>query len=461
MKHHLNRFPQNPLFWPALFGAATLCNLTAPSGAQGADATTNTASLLWTKPAWLTDLSLGVKESWDNNVFLVSGQGAKPQSSFITTVSPKIGFNAAPLLGDQKVLQVLAFGYAPDIVTYHDEDSESYNAHRFATTIKAKTEDFSAAVDNGFNYIDGSKEAYAYAGGPNHLDKNRSAYATAAPRERRLQMQDRAKITLEYNVDRFFVRPTSSLLYYDLMTDKKNTTAVPGYQNYCDRYDVNGGADAGYKVLDNLALTTGYRYGHQYQEKYATAIDASNLSATSDYQRLLFGIETKPLKWLSISVLEGPDFRSYDHTAPVHDFHPVKNYGEGAITADITVQDSLAFKYKQWQWVSSTGKLPLLESTYDLSYRHKFTKDFSLDAGTKLGTSDYTSGTDTGSKRDDWMYTYSLGLSYNFTANLGMSLAYAVDLGRNMEDGLSTSKDGKDFRQFDHHLVSLGAIFKF
>jgi hypothetical protein len=42
---------------------------------------------------------------------------------------------------------------------------------------------------------------------------------------------------------------------------------VTGYQNYVDRYDVNGGADFGYRVEPQLAVTLGYRYGHQYQEQ--------------------------------------------------------------------------------------------------------------------------------------------------------------------------------------------------
>ena len=46
----------------------------------------------------------------------------KNYSSWVTTVSPKFGINIAPLLGDQDVLQVLSFGYAPDFVIYHDAD---------------------------------------------------------------------------------------------------------------------------------------------------------------------------------------------------------------------------------------------------------------------------------------------------------------------------------------------------
>lgn len=444
---------------------ASALSAAAQQTSASADAAAKSTSLFPPKPAWLTDLSVGVKESWDNNVFLVSGEGTNKQSSFLTTVSPKIGVNLAPLMGGQQFFQVLAFGYAPDFVVYHDVGSESYDAHRFATTVKGKTDNFSLSLDNSFNYIDGNDHSPFYTGS----DADRSAYATAAPRERREQIQDRAKFSMQYDMGNFFVRPTASTIYYDLMTAKLVYPKAMGYQNYSDRYDVNGGVDYGYKVTKDVALTLGYRYGRQYQEQFSRAIDGSQLSASSDYQRVLVGIEGKPLKWLTVSVLEGPDFRSYDpsvtnaagkalHTASISDRHPIKNYGEAAITADISSSDSLSFKYKQWQWVSSTGKLPLLESTYDLGYRHKFTKDFSADAGFKLGTSDYNCGNQASSERDDWMYTFTLGLNYNVTANLALNAGYQVDLGRNKEN--VDPVDG-NFRQFDHHLVSLGAVFKF
>jgi hypothetical protein len=47
------------------------------------------------KPAWLTDLSLGVRESYDNNILLVSGNGMQPQYSWITTISARVGFDSA------------------------------------------------------------------------------------------------------------------------------------------------------------------------------------------------------------------------------------------------------------------------------------------------------------------------------------------------------------------------------
>ncbi len=412
------------------------------------------ASADFKKPAWLTELSLGVKESWDSNVLGVNGDGAmEAQDSWVTTVSPKVGFNLLPLLSDQKVLQTLSFGYAPDFASYHNATDESYTAHRLNNVIKGKKDKFSFNLENAFSYVDGDKTAPTYAG----VDSSRSAYATALARERRNQFQDRAKVALTYDLDRWFLRPNASLTYYELMTDQ---SSAAGYQNYVDRYDVNGGIDIGYKLKKNLALTLGYRYGHQYQEQYDW--DPTLLSSSSDYQRVLVGMEGKPWKWLTASFQVGPDFRSYEdnsatHISPVNDLSPVKFYGEASLACELSPNDTLTFKYRGQQWVSSTGRIPYYDSGADLAYKRKLSAKTTLDLGAKLGMSDYTSANVASGKRDDWMYTFSAGFGYAFNSNLSANLGYALGMGRNMQDNITNEQ----FREFDQHVVFLGGLLKF
>ncbi len=427
-------------------GLTALCGvlLANPDGAAAASPTAQSATPQ--KPAWLTDISLGLKEGYDNNVLLVSGDGMGEEYSWITTVSPKIGINFVPLLGEQDTLKLLTLNYAPDFVAYHNAEDETYNAHRLANTLKGKVEAFTFTMDNALVYVDGNKTAPTYP----VPDNARSAYATAAARERREQFQDRAKVTLQYDWERFLIRPTASLLYYDLLTDQ--STAV-GYQNYADRYDINGGADFGYKAAAQTTLLLGWRYGHQYQE----TIVGTTRSSCSDYQRVLVGIEGKPLKWLTLSVQGGPDFRSYDNDAPVDDQDCVKLYGEATVTADLSAKDALTFKYRGFQWVSSTGVIPYFDSTYDLSYRHKFGSKLTVEAGARLLTSDYNSGNTPTSKRNDWMYTFAGSVTYSVTANFALNAAVAADLGRNQQKDIANEQ----YREFDRQLVSLGMTVKF
>src|SRR5271157_4528788 len=230
---------------------------------------------------------------------------------------------------------------------------------------------------------------------------------------------------------------------------------VTGYQNYASRYDVNGGADFGYRVEPQLAVTLGYRYGHQYQEPFSF----SRYSSSSDYQRALFGIEGKPWRWWELKVQGGPDFRNCPpdtatHITPVSDKHLVAYYGEASLTAIITTNDMLALAYKQFQWVSQLGCIPYFDSTYKLSYRRKMSDHVTLDLDGSLLSSDYTSGDLPSSKRLDLEYVASARLDYSFNAHINANLAYEFDAGRNDLAGVVNSET----RAFDRNLISVGVL---
>jgi opacity protein-like surface antigen len=453
-----------------LFGVAGL--LTKTYGADASAVSSGPAA--WQKPVWLMDLSLGIKESHDDNLLLVSGNGLTPQSSWITIVSPKIGFNFAPLLGNQKTLQTLSLGYAPDFNIYQNAPSQSYNAHKIGDTIKGQTGDFSFSLDNAFLDNDGNHQSPIYAlnqgaAAVGQYDRYRNNYAHQVPRERLAQLQDRATIVLQYDWEKVFVRPVASLLYYDLQTDWHNTGAAPwkGYQNYVDRYDVNGGVDLGYKLTSKLAATLGYRYGSQYQQQFPTAIDADNHYSSSTYQRVLLGMEGKPWNWLNVKLAGGPDFRSYNSMTPVNDFHPIKYYGEAVLTATITPSQTITFNYKQWQWVSSNGKVPFLDSSYALTYHWSATKQLGLDLGGKVLEADHTEGNDYAgtapSLRDDMEYEVSAGVTYAFNSHFSATLAYTYDLGNSVLNNLPAGNLALSsaYRDFEHQVVALGVQFKF
>jgi hypothetical protein len=151
------------------------------------------------KSIWLTDLSVGFKESYDDNVF-ESGLKSPPSvtppagsvlalkgvSSAITTISPKMGVDFSPLLSDQRTLKSLTLVYAPDFVEYHSASTESYDIHRVLAAVKWKDDAWSLNANEGFTYINGNKF------GPTYPGDLLSAFATAADRERREQTQNRA-----------------------------------------------------------------------------------------------------------------------------------------------------------------------------------------------------------------------------------------------------------------------------
>ncbi|MEI8234087.1 MAG: outer membrane beta-barrel protein [Verrucomicrobiota bacterium] len=440
----------------------------SPRPALAGDASKSAAPVestsIWEKPAWMTDLSLGVKESYDSNIYL-SGAGpeyfpktipegdiaTKNKSSWVTTISPKIGADFAKLLGSDSIVKLFTVGYVPDFVVFHAASSETYASHRVTTVFKAQADNVTVAIDNAFTYINGSDDGLIYPGGS-------SCFVQSSVRERREQWQDRLKTSVKIDLGPVFVRPTVSLLYYDLATNFKN---ISGYSNYVDRYDVNGGADVGYNVTKDVALTLGYRYGTQYQQ--TLPFDLSQISASNDYQRVLFGVEGSPLQWLKIEAAVGPQFTTYTGNRPCNggvaadgliDQNTADVYAEASVSMALTPADTLVFRYKRWNWVSSTGKNAYLDVLYDASYRHQITKALQWELGLRAAQADYNPS----SIRNDWDYTVSTGFRYAFTKNLSMDVAYSYDKGRNAEDNVIVIGPT---REFERSIVSTGLTWKF
>jgi len=410
------------------------------------------------KPTWLTDFSMGIKESVDTNVYVTSvdaapvagqdGRFAKANyTSMITTFSPKIGVNFAPLIGSD-YLKVLSLGYAPDYSIFHDASSETNYLHKFTAAAQGKMDFVSFNIENSISLIDGSDEGLIYTGPA--ATGNNSAFANAATRERRKQWQDRTKAWIKADIGSFFIRPTFSLAYYDLETKQKN---IAGYTNYVDRYDINGGVDVGYNIMKDLALTVGYRYGYQNQD----ALPWNVTSASNNYHRILFGAEGSPFKWLKFEGVVGPEFKTYTNNRPVQptalvDQSPTDYYAEANISLIPTKEDTITFKCKRWNWVASTGTNPYLDSAYELNYKRKITKELQFEIGGKAAQADYNPATN----RNDWQYTFLTGFRYAFNEHFSADIGYQFDRGHNQQvAGLPTDQI-RNAREFDRNIFSFG-----
>jgi hypothetical protein len=393
------------------------------------------------KPSPLSELSLTLKESYDSNIFGTSQNptlAGLPQladvSSWITTLSPKIGLNlksALDLPADSSIA-ALSLTYSGDYAFYHSAPTESNQRHNLSQQLKTKADATTFSLDNSFVYVDGRSATTQYG--------NTSAYGTGTTRERKEQFQDRAKLVLRYDSDVWFARAVGSLLYYDLHTQQHQATGVyTGWQNYADRSDINGGGDLGYKASKDLSLWAGYRYGQQKQSSFAWDLRHND----SNYNRALLGVEGKLASWLKVDAQIGPDFRTYTDTAHsgiTGDKHTWL-YSEANATADLSKDDSLVFTNKVWHWVSSTGLTAYRDSAYALTYTHKFSSAFSANAGLRTLGSDY----DAPATRKDWLDTYSFGARYAFTSKLSLAADYAHTHARNRLSDVTYP--GREFSQ--------------
>jgi hypothetical protein len=422
------------------------------------------------RPAWLTDLSFGFKESYDDNFLRLSGQGMPVEGSFVELASFKLGVDLVPLLGAGP-LQTFSLVYQPDRAIYSQAESENFTAHRFNTVVKGRSGDLSFSVDNAFLYNDGNRLAETYAlnqlsgAAANQNDKYRNSLAHAPARERRNQIQDRYTVFLQYDTPYLFFRPISQMNDLDMRTYLFNTSKAPylGYQDYPSRYDINAGADLGFKVAPGWALTVGYRDGYQKQDQFALAINSDQHFSSNHYQRLLFGVEGK-LSWLNLRLAAGPDFRDFNPETPIDHLRTTRFFGEASATATLSPGQTLTFAYRDYVFVSSTGLVPYEEYSYSLTYHRSFAKEFGFDLGGKAFEHNYTISNDTAgsapSLRRDYAYEGTIGLPYSITPHLVATLGYSYDIGRNGLDDLP-AKYAPYFRDFQEGVGSLSLQYKF
>lgn len=424
------------------------------------------------KPAWLADLSISDKESYDDNVLVVSGQGMPEQSSWVNTASFKFGIDLAPVFADGDSIQSFSFVYQADGAVYAQDSAEDYTANRFNDLFKGKVGNFSYSLDNSFLYDDGSKLGATYAlnqlsgAAANQNDKYRNFFSQAVPRERRNQYQDRYTAQVRYDTADIFFRPISNLTYYNLNTYLFNTSVAPykGYQDWPDRWDINGGLDLGFKVAQDFAFTLGWRDGYQHQDQFSLGINSDQHFSSNHYQRVLLGLEGKPAHWLNVKAAAGPDFRDYNPQTSISDLRTTRYYGEALATAALSKNQSLTLTYKQWLFVSSTGLAPYYDTLGSLVYHWSATRQLSFDLGAKYQEANFKLGDDLAgsapSLRDDTDCQGSIGINYALAPHLVASFTYAYDKGLNILNGLAATYYPA-YRDFEHGVVGTSLQFKF
>jgi hypothetical protein len=463
-----------------LLGVLAFAAFSVPSssGAEPAPGVRATAvptaadTALFAKPAWLTDLSLGDREYYDDNVLLVSGLGMPIESSWVNDATFKLGIDFAPLLADGNALQTFTLVYAPERVAYAQDSAENYTAHRLNDSIKGSAGYFSYSLDNAFLDNDGSKLAATYAlnqvsgAAANQNDKYRNNFTHAVPRERRNQDQDRSAAQVRRDIGRFFFRAISNLTDYNLNTTLFNTSFAPykGYQDYIDRWDINGGADLGYQLSPKLDFFVGDRDGYQHQDQFSPGMNSDRHFASNHYQRVLFGLEGQLADWLNVKAAFGPDARDYNPATPIDHDRTTRLYGEAQATAILSKTQTLSFNFKQWLFVSSTGLVPYGDISYALTYHWSVTKQLGLDLGAKYLEASYTLGNDyTGSApslRDDIDWQGSAGLSYAILPHLTANVTYTYDKGLNGLETLAATY-APAYRDFEHEMWGFGLLYKF
>lgn len=387
-------------------------------------------------------LSLQITESYDSNVYLQQITERANQDSFVTTITPTIGFNWE----DEEKLNNVKLTYAPSISFYHAEPEEDHTWHQTDLCAKFQiSEHWKVDVADKIIWVQGSEHHNPYPGMGNAPSMN------IATRDRHAQFVQWGKYAFTFLQDEWLARFVTENYLHDFQMEQRDPAASPGYQNFADRKDINGGFDIGYKAVEELYPLLGFRYGHKDQ----TRIFANETRYCYDYQRLLFGIEGKAGSWLTCSIQFGPEWEQFESMAAQgFDRQHVAMFVDATAQIKPTDSDTIKLAYKRYTQPGAGGRSvyeQLIASGY---YRHDFGEAWSgwfIEPGCLVYYGDWYPMT---SERNDWMMRPTLTTGLTLAPNTTWQISYFL------EKSL-TGTNGMPSREYDRHVISTSIKYVF
>lgn len=398
---------------------------------------------------WKTSVTLGTRIGYDDNVFLQDPSPVIAANGVPDRAGSMVGSATVGLTAAWQRDRAFGFdlGYSPELVRYERFASENHDDHRFNAGLHGDTGPLSYDFKGSFLLVDGADTSpiFGHAGCA-------PAIGGEQVRARRDQSLTKTSGRLTYAVaPSLFVRAVGATSSQDFGTQQKSTVLVPGYANYVDRAEWTVGADAGWRLTPDLALIAGVRRGAQRQG----ALIGSSSQSSNTLTRYLVGAEGKLHRTLTVSVLAGPDYRTFDNAAPIGADHTRHTeYAEANATWTPAAADAVTLTGKRYLWLSSGGKTPYDSTTCDVQWKHSFSKTWSASLAAGYQEGDNTDYVARSSFRDDHIYTITTGVGYAINART------KLDLSVMREWGVSEIAH-QDGREYNHWLGNLALRYTF
>ncbi|MEM9444601.1 MAG: hypothetical protein AAGA18_04535 [Verrucomicrobiota bacterium] len=388
-------------------------------------------------------LGLGVQQRFDSNVYWYPETRLANRQSWVTSLLPVVG------LRHEKEVNHWELKYAPDITFYSDIPRENYQRHKGFLHFHQELGQWQLNGDFKLFYTDGSRSSQTWngQGGP-------PAVGGYEIRNRRQNLFTQHLFQARYNVDAFFMRAVYEGKIYDFMHRRSNE---PGYQNFYDRNDLNGGLDLGYQWDQvNLEAYLGYRYGSQDQENRENFGETINYS--NQYHRVLMGFEGHPYSWLKLKLEIGPDLRDYEEGIfQTSDGFGVHTFMKGSLVLMPSRFDRFSVQWRRFIMPGSAGRGIFEDVKYTLGWEHDFGENVcglpleALSAGFyfTIYENDFNPG-----KRWDRVYRPSLEFNYSFDAHWKLFLGYEYQWS---ESEVSNTPA----REYQRHIVTMGIKYTY
>lgn len=330
-------------------------------------------------------------------------------------------------------LDRLFLSYTGDLALFIDESGEDNLRHTLVLRL-SEPERFTART--AMTRVQGPRDAVEFADG-------RNAWATTLVRERRDQWQNRTSLQGMLRQGDFYARPVASLVYFDL--DSRVRGGVPGYDNWINRYDLQGGFDLG-RELEAGEVYLGLRRGRQHQGDQG----GRPSSRSNNYHRVFLGFSGEPVAALTLDAEVGPSFHRYDDPASVGPSSIDAWYVSARARAGLSARDTVSAGASMSKAVASTGLLSSESRSFSADYVRRFAEGGSvrIHGGARGLVYD-------GRPIKDWMFTGGVALAWPLSQNLDFGLDFLYEEGRDRAPPRNAA------REFTRSTVSAGMEYRF
>jgi hypothetical protein len=394
----------------SFFGILLLAVARSSAGDPGPVPTASSGARPEASP-WKASAKFRYAHIWDGNLFLQDETELARRSSWGSRASVAADLRFRPSAGFEAEVH---FEGGPTF--YYEEPSENHWSYKLGGSAAGKTGwggRWSAKTD--FALVDGSSETPVYTG-----PGGAPCFGGLEVMARRDAFHWTGATDYKQPVSTGYIRPLVAWKYNDFRTAHR---AVPGYLNYTDRADIGGGLDVGWKLFGEFHFVTGYRIGYQWEDHVLE--DPTEYSSL--YQRALFGFEGKPLPWLSVSALAGPDFRDWEsNVAPGFDENEVLVFLDATVEAELTRSDRLTLKAGRFEQPGFCGRSAYEDISYGATWKHAFHPALGAEAGVLYHGSDFQGPVN----REDWILTATAALEWRPVPDVTVRATYQYDDGR-------------------------------
>jgi hypothetical protein len=334
-----------------------------------------------------------IEQGWDGNVFLQDVGELADRASWVT--SAQVGFRAH---WEPSEFFRIEAGYLPRRTDFSEAEDESHFVHPIQLDLRGAAGAWTWGLTNLLLLTDGPHlgPSYTALGGS-------PAIGGFTVRDRRDATVLKQGLRLQWKQGSWLARVAGCTYFHDFRSELRQE---PGYSNYVDRQNLNGGIDVGHQGPGYSVLLVGYRYGEQAQNRLFDAPE----TYSNRYHRFLAGIEGKAAPCLDLSISAGPTFHNfYDGVSPGFGSRQTRFFSDSTATLRPSRADVLQLGFARFEQVSSSGCGAYEDTVLRASWTHTFGAGWEI----RGSYEDHRGDFEASAVRDDRIHTAGLEATWH------------------------------------------------